>query len=54
MLEQNYRSTKNILDAANSVIKNNKERKDLDLYSTLGEGVKVKYLRSYDENMKLL
>lgn len=48
-LEQNYRSTKNILDAANSVIKNNKERKDMDLYSTLGEGVKVKYLRSYDE-----
>lgn len=48
-LEQNYRSTKNILDAANSVIKNNKERKEMDLYSTLGDGVKVKYLRSYDE-----
>ena len=53
MLEQNYRSTKNILDAANSVIKNNKERKDLDLYSTLGEGVKVKYLRSYDEKHEI-
>lgn len=48
-LEQNYRSTKNILDAANSVIKNNKERKDMELFSNLGDGVKVKYLRSYDE-----
>lgn len=53
MLEQNYRSTKNILDAANSVIKNNKERKDLDLYSTLGDGVKVKYMRSYDEKHEI-
>lgn len=41
------------MDAANSVIKNNKERKDLDLYSTLGEGVKVKYLRSYDEKHEI-
>lgn len=48
-LEQNYRSTTNILNAANSVIRNNKERKDMELYSDLGEGVKVKYLRSYDE-----
>lgn len=53
MLKQNYRSTKNILDAANSVIKNNKERKDLDLYSTLGDGVKVKYMRSYDEKHEI-
>ena len=53
MLEQNYRSTKNILDAANSVIKNNKERKDIDLYSTLGDGVKVKYMRSYDEKHEI-
>ena len=48
-LPQNYRSTNNILKAANSVIKNNKERKDLDLFSELGEGAKVKYMRSYDE-----
>ena len=53
MLEQNYRSTKNILDAANSVIKNNKERKDLDLYSTLGDGCKLKYMRSYDEKHEI-
>lgn len=48
-LEQNYRSTKTILSAANSVIKNNKERKDMELFSNLGVGAKVKYLRSYDE-----
>lgn len=52
-LEQNYRSTKNILDAANSVIKNNKERKDMELFSDLGTGVKVKYLRSYDEKHEI-
>ena len=48
-LEHNYRSTNTILEAANGVIKNNKERKDLKLYSDKGEGVKIKYLRSYDE-----
>lgn len=48
-LEENYRSTNNILNAANSVIKNNQERKDLKLWSQKGEGVKIKYLRSYDE-----
>ncbi len=53
VLDQNYRSTKNILDAANSVIKNNKERKDMELYSTLGDGVKVKYMRSYDEKHEI-
>lgn len=48
-LEENYRSTNNILNAANSVIKNNQERKDLNLWSQKGEGVKIKYMRSYDE-----
>ena len=48
-LEENYRSTTNILNAANSVIANNKERKDLRLWSEHGDGVKVKYIRSYDE-----
>lgn len=52
-LAQNYRSTKNILDAANSVIRNNKERKDMELFSELGDGVKVKYLRSYDEKHEI-
>ena len=47
-LEENYRSTKFILDAANSVIKNNKERKEKNLWSSNGEGAKVKYYRAYD------
>ncbi len=47
-LEENYRSTKYILDAANSVIKNNKERKEKNLWSSNGEGCKTKYLRAYD------
>ena len=46
VLNQNYRSTTMILNAANSVIKNNVERKEVNLFSELGEGVKVKYLRS--------
>lgn len=48
-LEENYRSTNNILNAANCVIKNNTQRKDLKLWSEKGDGVKVKYMRSYDE-----
>ncbi len=47
-LEENYRSTKYILDAANSVIKNNKERKEKNLWSEKGYGIKLKYLRAYD------
>ena len=46
VLNQNYRSTTTILNAANSVIQNNVERKEVNLFSELGEGVKVKYLRS--------
>ena len=47
-LNQNYRSTSTILNAANSVIKNNIERKEVNLFSELGDGVKLKYLRSND------
>ena len=47
-LEENYRSKTSILDTANSVIKNNKERKEKKLWSSKGEGSKVKYLRAYD------
>lgn len=47
-LEENYRSTKYILDAANSVIKNNKERREKNLWSSNGDGAKTKYLRAYD------
>ena len=41
-LEQNYRSTETILNAANSVIKNNTQRKEKALWSELGEGDKVR------------
>lgn len=40
-LEQNYRSTQNILDAANAVISNNSERKGKNLWTDNGEGVKI-------------
>lgn len=49
LLEENYRSTKNILDAANDVIKNNRNRKDKNLWSSNGDGEKIKYYRSYNE-----
>lgn len=52
-LDQNYRSTKYILDTANDVIKNNKERKDLELKSNNGLGVKTKYIRTYDEKNEI-
>ena len=45
-LEENYRSTTNILNTANSVIRNNKNRKEKNLFSNLGEGEKVKYFRA--------
>lgn len=48
-LEQNYRSTKTILDAANCVIKNNEKRKEKNLWSTKGDGDKITYYRAYDE-----
>jgi len=49
MLEKNYRSTKNILNAANDIIKNNKERKDKNLWTDNEVGTKLKYHRAYDE-----
>ena len=52
-LNQNYRSTTTILDAANNVIKNNNERKDLELFSDLGKGLKIKYFRAYDEKQEI-
>ena len=49
LLEQNYRSTSTILDAANQVIKNNRQRKDKNLWTARGVGDKIKYYRSYNE-----
>src|ERR687887_428490 len=49
-LEQNYRSTNHILDAANAVISNNRERKPKDLWSELGEGEHVRVIEVEDEH----
>ena len=43
-LEQNYRSTENILEAANCVIQNNFQRKEKSLWTDKGKGNKVKYV----------
>ncbi len=48
-LEQNYRSTAHILNAANSVIENNDERLDKVLYSNKGDGEKLSYYIASDE-----
>ncbi|KNF07248.1 ATP-dependent DNA helicase PcrA [Gottschalkia purinilytica] len=49
-LEQNYRSTKTILDAANSVIENNLERKDKILWTENEEGDKIKIYNGDNEH----
>lgn len=51
-LEQNYRSTQNILNAANAVIRNNHGRKDKSLWTENGEGEKIDFYQfdtAYDE-----
>ena len=45
-LEQNYRSTQNVLDAANAVIRNNTGRKAKSLWTDRGEGTKI-HLREF-------
>ncbi len=49
-LEQNYRSTEQILDAANKVIRHNTGRKGKELWTSLGSGEDVRVCRLYDEN----
>lgn len=48
-LEQNYRSTQNILDAANAVIRHNQGRKEKTLWTDQGEGEKIVYRTTEDE-----
>lgn len=49
-LEQNYRSTQTILDAANSVISNNEGRKSKSLWTKGAKGEKVYWYKACDEN----
>ena len=49
-LEQNYRSTQTILDAANSVISNNASRKEKSLWTDKGKGEQIYWYKAYDEN----
>ncbi|HEY4413058.1 MAG TPA: UvrD-helicase domain-containing protein [Gaiellaceae bacterium] len=49
-LEQNYRSTNSILEAANAVIKHNRERKEKNLWSDLGDGEPVRVVEVEDEH----
>ena len=48
-LEQNYRSTQNVLDAANAVIKNNTERKGKNLWTANGAGDKIVHYHAESE-----
>ena len=49
-LEENYRSTQNILDAANAVIANNKNRKGKTLFTRSGEGAKIVFNTAMNES----
>ena len=48
-LEQNYRSTQTILDAANAVIANNEQRKGKNLWTDNGQGAKIEFYVAEDE-----
>ena len=51
-LEQNYRSTQNILNAANEVIKNNSGRKGKTLWTAKNDGEKIHLNRLDDQNLE--
>ena len=53
-LEQNYRSTQNIVNAANSVIERNSERIPKNCYSAAGEGEKIRLISAYTEKEEAL
>jgi len=49
LLEENYRSTKNILDVANAVISKNKNRFEKNLFTKSASGEKISLYEAYDE-----
>jgi DNA helicase II / ATP-dependent DNA helicase PcrA len=52
LLEQNYRSTQTILDAAMAVIDQNPQRKRKELFTERGTGAKVIYYEAYDDRVE--
>ncbi len=54
LLEQNYRSTKVILEAANQVIQNNQQRKEKNLWTENDQGQKISYYRAQSEQDEAL
>ncbi len=49
-LEQNYRSTQTILSAANCIIANNRDRKNKELWTALGQGETIQIMEAEDEH----
>lgn len=52
LLEQNYRSTQTILDAAQNIVRRNRMRKDKKLWTTQGTGPKVTVHKAFDEEQE--
>ncbi|MCP4594626.1 MAG: ATP-binding domain-containing protein, partial [bacterium] len=50
LLEQNYRSTQTILDAARAIIQHNPDRTDKSLFTRRGQGIKVNVRETYDQD----
>ncbi|MCF6167494.1 UvrD-helicase domain-containing protein [Lutibacter sp.] len=48
-LEQNYRSSRNIVDASNSIIQRNKTKLDKQIWTANSEGAKIKVMRTFTE-----
>jgi DNA helicase II / ATP-dependent DNA helicase PcrA len=49
LLEQNYRSTKTIVEAAKNVIRQNSQRVDKELFTERGQGPKIRLMEAYNE-----
>ena len=54
MLEENYRSTKTVLSAANSIISKNTVRVEKNLFTSKEEGEKISVIENYDEYTEAL
>lgn len=52
VLDQNYRSTQNILDAAQHVVRRNRQRKDKQLWTALGTGEKIFFYEAFNEEQE--